>query len=55
MAKEDNDLEHPTQEQEQRRTTTIGYEFPRGPTNLAITFQVVVRQPATTNPIDGPA
>jgi hypothetical protein len=27
MAGEDDDLEHPTQKQEERRTTTIGFEF----------------------------
>jgi hypothetical protein len=27
MTGEDDDLEHPTQEQEERRTTTIGFEF----------------------------
>jgi hypothetical protein len=53
-AEEDDDLEHPTQEQEERRTTTIGFEFPRGLKNSATTFQAVVRQPATTDPIDGP-
>jgi hypothetical protein len=51
-AEEDDDLEHPTQEQEERRTTTIGFEFPRGLKNSATTFQAVVRQLATTDPID---
>jgi hypothetical protein len=51
-AEEDDDLEHPTQEQEERRTTTIGFEFPQGLKNSATTFQAVVRQPATTDPID---
>jgi hypothetical protein len=27
MMGEDDDLEHPTQEQEDQRTTTIGFEF----------------------------
>jgi hypothetical protein len=27
-AGEDDDLEHPAQEQEERRTITIGFEFP---------------------------
>jgi hypothetical protein len=31
IAEEDDDLEHPAQEQEERRTTTIGFEFPRCP------------------------
>jgi hypothetical protein len=52
---EDNDLEHPAQEQEEQCTMTIGFEFPRGLNNLATTFQEVVKQLATTNPIDGPA
>jgi hypothetical protein len=51
----EDDLERPTQEQEERRTTTIGFEFPEGLKNSTTTFQVAVRQPATTNPIDGPA
>jgi hypothetical protein len=50
---EDDDLEHPTQEQEERRTTTIGFEFPQGLESSTITFQAAVRQPAMTNPIDG--
>jgi hypothetical protein len=40
---EDDDLEHPAQEQEERRTTTIGFEFPRGLKNSATTFQAAVR------------
>jgi hypothetical protein len=51
---EDDDLEHPAQEQEERRTTTISFEFHRGPKNSVTTFQATVRQPATTNPIDDP-
>jgi hypothetical protein len=51
-AGEDNNLEHPTQEQEEWRTTTIGFEFYRSFKNSTITFQAVVGQPATTNPID---
>jgi hypothetical protein len=50
-AGEDDDLEHPAQEQEERSTTMIGFEFPRGLKNLAPTFQ----QPATTYLIDSPA
>jgi hypothetical protein len=54
MAGEDNDLEHTAQEQEERRTMTIGFKFPRGLKNSAITFQSVVRQLATSNLIDSP-
>jgi hypothetical protein len=50
----DDDLGHPAQEQEEQRTTTIGFKFPRSIKNSATTFQVVVRQPAMTDPIDGP-
>jgi hypothetical protein len=50
--REDDELEHPTQEQEERRTTMIGFEFPQGLKSSVTTFQVVVRQPATTNLID---
>jgi hypothetical protein len=49
----DDDLEHPAHEQEARRTTMIVFEFPRSLKNSATTFQAVVRQQATTNPIDG--
>jgi hypothetical protein len=49
---EDDDLEHPTQEQEERRTTTIGFEFHRGFKNSATMFQTTVGQLATINPID---
>jgi hypothetical protein len=49
----DDDLEHPANEQEARRTTMIDFEFPRSFKNLATTFQAAVRQPATTDPIDG--
>jgi hypothetical protein len=51
-AEEDNDLERPAQEQEERRTTTIDFEFHRGLKNLVTTFQAVIRQPVTTNLID---
>jgi hypothetical protein len=50
----DDDLEHPAHEQEARSTTTIGFEFPRSLKNSVTMFQAVVRQPATTDPIDGP-
>jgi hypothetical protein len=50
--REDNDLEHPTQEQEERRTMTTGFEFPQGLNNSATTLQPVTRQPAMTSPID---
>jgi hypothetical protein len=52
---EDDNLERPTQEQEERRTTTIDFEFHRGLKNSATTFQGAIRQPGTTNPIDSPA
>jgi hypothetical protein len=50
----EDDFEHSAQEQEERRMTMIGFEFYRGLENLAATFQAAVRQPATTNPINGP-
>jgi hypothetical protein len=50
----DDDLEHPTHEQEVWLTMTIGFEFTRSLKNSAITFQAVVRQLITTDPIDGP-
>jgi hypothetical protein len=50
----DDELEHPAHEQKARRTTTIGFEFPRSLKNSATTFQAMVRQPAMTDPIDGP-
>jgi hypothetical protein len=53
-AGEDDDLEHPTQEQEEWRTMTIDFEFHRGLKNSSTTFHAAVRQPAMTNPIDGP-
>jgi hypothetical protein len=49
---EDDDIEHLTQEQEERCTTAIGFEFHRCLKNSATTFQAVVRQPAMTNLID---
>jgi hypothetical protein len=50
----DNDLEHPAHEQEVCHTTTIDYEFPQSLKNSMTTFQAVVGQSATTDPIDGP-
>jgi hypothetical protein len=50
-----DDLEHPAQQQEERRMMTIGFKFHQSLKNSATTFQVVVGQPATANPIDGPA
>jgi hypothetical protein len=47
-----DDLEHPAQEQEEWRTTTIGFKFLRGLKNSVTTFQVAVRQTAVTNLID---
>jgi hypothetical protein len=52
---EDDDLERPAQEQEERCTMTIDFEFYRGLKNSVTTFQAVIRQPATTNSIDTPA
>jgi hypothetical protein len=49
--REDDDLEHPTQEQEERHMTTISFEFYRGHKNSVTMFQAVIKQPATTNPI----
>jgi hypothetical protein len=40
----DDDIEHPTHEQEVRLTTTIGIEFPRSLKNSATTFQAVIRK-----------
>jgi hypothetical protein len=51
----DDDLERSAQEQEERRMTTNDFEFHRGLKNSVTTFQAVIRQPAMTNPIDGPA
>jgi hypothetical protein len=52
-AAHDVDLEHPAHEQEARRTTTIGFEFPRSLKNSATRFRATVKQLATTYPIDG--
>jgi hypothetical protein len=51
----DDDLEHPTQQQEEQRTMMIGFEFPRRVKNSAAMFQASVRQLTTTNLIDSPA
>jgi hypothetical protein len=51
---EGDDHEHPTQEQEERRIATIGFEFTRGLKNSATTFQAAVRQSATINLIESP-
>jgi hypothetical protein len=50
----DDDLEHPAHEQEARRMMTIDIEFPRSLKNSATMFQATVRQPTTTDLIDGP-
>jgi hypothetical protein len=55
MTEEDGNFEHSTQKEEERHTTIIFFEFPRGLKNSATTFQAAVTQLATTNPIDGPA
>jgi hypothetical protein len=52
---EDDDLERPTQEKEERHMMTIGFEFHRGLKNSATMCQAAVRQPDTTNSIDDPA
>jgi hypothetical protein len=52
---ENDDFEHSAQEQEEWCTMTIGFKFHRGLKSSVITFQAVVRQPPTTNPIDSPA
>jgi hypothetical protein len=41
--REDGNLEHTAQEQEEWRTTTIGFEFYRGLKNSVTTFPAVVR------------
>jgi hypothetical protein len=48
-----DDFEQLAHKQEVRRTTTIGFKFPRSLKNSATTFQAVVRQPTTTDSIDG--
>jgi hypothetical protein len=53
-AAHDDDLEHPAHEQEARRMTMIEFKFFWSLKNSATTFQAAVRQPATTDPIDGP-
>jgi hypothetical protein len=50
--REDDDLEHLAQEQEEQRTMMINFEFHQGLKNSTTTFQATVRQPTTTNPID---
>jgi hypothetical protein len=52
---EDDDLERLAQEQEERRMRTIDFEFNRCLKNSVTMFQAIVRQPATTNPINTPA
>jgi hypothetical protein len=49
----DDDLEHPAHEQEACHMMTIDCEFPQSLKNSVTTFQAVVRQPATTDLIDG--
>jgi hypothetical protein len=50
----DDNLEHPAHEQEAWHMMMIGFEFPRSLKNSATMFQVAIRQPTTTDPIDGP-
>jgi hypothetical protein len=52
--KKDDDLDRLAPKQEERCTTTIGFDFHQCLKNSATTFQVIVRQSTTTNPIDGP-
>jgi hypothetical protein len=52
--KKDDDLEHPAQEQEEQRTTTIYFVFHLGLKNSTTTFQVVIKQQAMINSIDSP-
>jgi hypothetical protein len=52
---EDNDLKHLTHEQEERHTMIICFEFHQGIKKLMTMFQAIIRQPATTNLIDGSA
>jgi hypothetical protein len=54
MMRDDDDLKHPAQEQEEQRTPTIGFEFHRGLKNSATTFQAAIRQLAMTISIDSP-
>jgi hypothetical protein len=51
MVEEDENIEYPAQEQEERHTMTIDFEFPRGLKNSATMFQQLVM----TNPINSPA
>jgi hypothetical protein len=54
MTEEYDDLERPAQEQEERRTTTINFEFHRSLKNSATMFQAVVRQQAMINSTNSP-
>jgi hypothetical protein len=51
MVEEDENIEYPAQEQEERHMMTIDFEFPRGLKNSATMFQQLVM----TNPINSPA
>jgi hypothetical protein len=60
MVEEDDDLKRPAQEQEERRTTTINFEFHRGLKNSVTTFQPInspalspVGAPSTTTQSSG--
>jgi hypothetical protein len=50
MVEEDENIEYPAQEQEERHTMTIDFEFPQGLKNSATMFQQLVM----TNPINSP-
>jgi hypothetical protein len=52
MTEEDDDLKRPAQDQEEWCMMTI--EFHRGLKTSTTTFQAVVRQQATINPINSP-
>jgi hypothetical protein len=51
---EDDGLEHPSQEQEERHMMIIGFEVYQGLKNSVTTFQTTVRQAAMTNLINSP-
>jgi hypothetical protein len=51
--REDDNLEQPAQEQEEWCTMTINFKFHRCLKNSVTTFQATVRQPDTTNLING--
>jgi hypothetical protein len=52
MVREVDDLEHLDQEQDERHTTMVGFEFPRDPKNSYAMFQAAVRQLTMIDLID---